>query len=141
MLVRVVVLTAGLLLPRIVAAQSADPEPVDDRYVRVVSHVPPVYPQIAVSARIQGVIVVAVTFDAAGAVTKTTILSGMPLIREAAAASVARWTFAPSRQGRAIVVADFRMTSECADTEPAPAPVLRPPNMITVYACTPIAQP
>ena len=141
MLLKIVLLSVLCLLPRIAAAQVAESEPVDDREVRVLSHVPAIYPQIAQSARIEGVVVVAVSFDEAGKVTKTTVLSGDKLLRDAAVASVARWTFAPSRQGRAIIVSEFRTSGLCDEKHTARPPVFQPPAMATAFACTPIVQP
>jgi TonB family protein len=136
----IIVLAAAWRLAGMGVAGAQTPEPVDDREVKVVAHAPLTYPQIASAARIQGPAVVAVTFDARGTVTDAHALSGMPLLKEAAVDNARRWTFAPSRQRRAVVVYDFQILDSCAVTGQPPPFTVRQ-TIATVSACTPIVQP
>ena len=125
-----------------VGPQSSSPQPasVDDRFVKVVSSVPLDYPPIASAARMQGPVVVAVTWDGGGNVIDASALSGNPLIKEAAVANARRWTFAPSEQRRAVLVYDFQILDSCAISgQPPPFKVRQ--TIATVSACTAIVGP
>jgi TonB family protein len=124
------------------ASQSGNPQPtsVDDRFVKVLTSVPLDYPPIASAARMQGPVVVAVTWDEGGNVTEASALSGHPIIKEAAVANARRWTFGPSEQRRAVLVYDFQILDSCAVSgQPPPFKVRQ--TIATVSACTPIVQP
>jgi protein TonB len=62
-----------------------------------VVHVTPVYPEIARTARVSGIVVVDCTIDPAGNVVDVRVLSGNPLLAPAAVEAVSRWTYTPSR--------------------------------------------
>ncbi len=57
----------------------------------------PVYPALARSARVQGVVIVEATIDESGRVVHARLLRSIPLLDEAALAAVREWTFTPSR--------------------------------------------
>ena len=137
---RMTVLAAAWLLAGMGVAPGQESDSVDDRGVKVVAHVPLRYPQIARAARVEGLAVVAVSFDANGAVTDARVLSGWPILREAAAENVRRWTFAPSGQGRAVVVYDFQLSETCIDDQPPPPFTVRR-TLASVYACAQTVQP
>jgi TonB family protein len=61
-----------------------------------VKDVKPVYPPIAQSARVQGVVIVEAIIDASGKVAASRVLRSIPLLDEAALASVAQWEFTPT---------------------------------------------
>jgi hypothetical protein len=63
---RQTVLASLLLLGPGAIAHAQWPEPVDDSKVTVVQHEAVIYPHIARSARLQGAVVVGVSFDAQG---------------------------------------------------------------------------
>jgi protein TonB len=62
-----------------------------------VHDVAPVYPAIARSARVQGVVIVEAVIDATGRVSGTRLLRSIPLLDEAALAAVRQWVFTPTR--------------------------------------------
>jgi periplasmic protein TonB len=63
---------------------------------RVISRVPPVYPEEARAARISGVVKLQALIDPAGNVVETKILEDLPHgLGEAAAAAVRQWKFEP----------------------------------------------
>lgn len=78
---------------------------------RVLRKVEPLYPAIARVARIQGSVQVQIDISETGAVTNVTLLSGHPLLREAAMRAAKQWLFIPTelneRPVRAIGVLTF----------------------------------
>ena len=75
----------------------------------------PVYPPIAVAARVTGTVLVEVIIDQTGRVTSTTIVKSIPLLDAAAIESVRKWRFEPPRIGgrevrfATTVTFDFRL--------------------------------
>jgi periplasmic protein TonB len=61
-----------------------------------VKHVPPVYPQIAVNARISGRVVIDAVIGVDGIVRDARILSGVPLLNQAALDAVKQWRYTPT---------------------------------------------
>ena len=61
-----------------------------------IRNVPPVYPQIAQSARVQGVVIIEATIDPDGKVTKTRLLRSIPLLDQAALDAVRKWEYEPT---------------------------------------------
>lgn len=59
-------------------------------------YVAPEYPQIAVSARLQGVVIIEATIDARGKVVDAKILRGLPMLDEAALSAVRQWVYTPT---------------------------------------------
>jgi|ERR1700733_10280113 TonB family protein len=53
----------------------------------------PIYPAIAQTAHVAGVVIVRVTLDSEGRVTKADVVSGSALLQRAAVDSVRLWTF------------------------------------------------
>jgi TonB family protein len=66
------------------------------REPRKLRHVNPAYPPDAIQARVQGVVVLECTIDAAGKVTTVRALRGAPLLTEAAVAAVKQWEYTPT---------------------------------------------
>lgn len=63
---------------------------------RVLWKVQPPYPEIARRARIQGSVQVQIDISETGAVTDVTLLSGHPLLRDAALQAAKKWRFIPT---------------------------------------------
>jgi protein TonB len=59
-------------------------------------HVNPVYPPIAQSARVQGVVIVEATIGADGSVQNARVLRSIPLLDAAALDAVKQWQFTPT---------------------------------------------
>ena len=60
-----------------------------------VKHVNPVYPEVAARARVQGNVVVEIQVSTQGRVTDARIVTGIPLLNDAALAAVRQWVYAP----------------------------------------------
>ena len=75
-----------------------DPVPVGGNIrppTRVV-YVEPVYPQIALAARVQGTVILQAVIDEQGSVRELRVLRGYPLLDAAAMQAVAKWQFTPT---------------------------------------------
>jgi|SRR5262249_6357944 len=107
--------------PTPVAKPAATPAP--DKVVRLTSiltqgrvlrRVQPPYPVIAKQAHIQGLVQVQIDISETGAVTNVTLLSGHPLLREAAMQAAKQWQFIPTelngQRVRAIGLLTFNFT-------------------------------
>ena len=62
----------------------------------IIEHTPPVYPDLARRARIQGDVVLHAIIDKDGKVAEVQILSGHPLLVQAAIDAARRWRYAPT---------------------------------------------
>ena len=92
--------TAAVLPP-----PPAPPPPGDREPVRVggeikppakVHHVAPVYPQMAMQARVEGMVIISATISVNGDVIDATVLSAKPLLAQAAVDAVRQWRFTPT---------------------------------------------
>lgn len=61
-----------------------------------ITHVAPVYPELAAQARIQGVVIVECILSPNGRVTDVKVLRGVPLLNQAAVEAVKRWVYTPT---------------------------------------------
>jgi protein TonB len=59
-------------------------------------NIAPVYPEVAKSARIQGVVVLEATIDPSGRVDNVRVLRGIPMLNEAAMDAVKKWVYSPT---------------------------------------------
>ncbi len=66
---------------------------------RKIANVPPVYPELARKARIQGTVTVECTIAPTGRVENATATDGPPLLREAAVEAVQQWRYTPTLMG------------------------------------------
>lgn len=62
-----------------------------------VKYVAPIYPQIALTARREGTVVIDAIIGEDGRVQKATVLQSVPLLDEAALTAVRQWVFTPTR--------------------------------------------
>lgn len=62
---------------------------------RLIRQVDPQYPQSALMARIQGVVIIEAVTDIYGRVSRTRIISGHPLLKNAALEAVSKWIYEP----------------------------------------------
>jgi protein TonB len=58
-------------------------------------HVAPVYPQIAISAGVQGIVILEAVIDERGTVDKVRVLRSHPLLERAAIEAVRQWRYSP----------------------------------------------
>ena len=63
---------------------------------RKVLDVAPVYPDIAMKAGVQGIVIIEATLDARGRVVNATVLRGVPVLDEAALEAVRKWVYTPT---------------------------------------------
>jgi len=68
----------------------------DVREPKKVLDVAPVYPDVAVKAHVEGVVIVEATIDARGRVADAKVLRGLPMLDEAALDAVRRWVYTPT---------------------------------------------
>jgi TonB family protein len=64
---------------------------------RKTRHLNPVYPEVARSARVQGVVILECTISPEGKIVSIRTLRGAPLLTEAAVEAVRQWEYAPTR--------------------------------------------
>ena len=69
---------------------------VDVREPRKVKSVAPVYPDLAVKARIDGFVILEAQIDARGRVAEVNVLRGNPLLIDAAVEAVRQWVYTPT---------------------------------------------
>ncbi len=67
------------------------------REPRKIKHVNPVYPDVALQARVQGVVILEATIGRQGRVTAVRVLRGIPLLDQAAVDAVRQWVYEPTR--------------------------------------------
>jgi protein TonB len=63
---------------------------------RKLTHVDPIYPQIAQAARIEGTVILETVIGVDGRVTSVRVLRSIPLLDQAAMDAVKRWSFTPT---------------------------------------------
>jgi protein TonB len=68
----------------------------DIREPRKLLHVAPVYPDIAMRAGVQGVVIIEATVDTRGRVVDATVLRSVPVLDEAALEAVRKWVYTPT---------------------------------------------
>ena len=128
----------GVVVSVGVGAQQNDTLSVKDTQIVSVGRLR--YPSIAVSARVQGTVVVTGVLDDRGAVTEAVALSGskgvQSLLMPYAVDSVRTWTFTPNAQKRFVVVLDFRLEGGCR--APGEAQVRLLANLVRVTSCAPV---
>jgi protein TonB len=68
-------------------------------------YVPPVYPSLAQTARVEGEVVLEATIDETGAVRDVIVRTSVPLLDRAAIDAVSKWRYSPTRlNGQAVPV-------------------------------------
>src|SRR5262249_52476113 len=80
------------------------PEPTPKPQVKYVA---PVYPQIAKLARVQGTVRIAIRVDADGKVQIVKVISGNPILVQAAIEAVQQWQYAPGNARETTVEVPF----------------------------------
>ncbi|UCE21282.1 MAG: energy transducer TonB, partial [Candidatus Aminicenantes bacterium] len=62
---------------------------------RLLREVPPIYPEIARQARVEGIVIVEATTDIYGRVQNVKVLKSIPLLDQAATDAVRQWVYEP----------------------------------------------
>jgi periplasmic protein TonB len=90
----------GVFVEPVRPAVVAPPEPVrlhkGIQAPQKIDDVTPVYPAIARSARVQGVVILEAVIDARGSVSSVQVLRSIPLLDQAAIDAVRRWRYTPA---------------------------------------------
>jgi protein TonB len=68
----------------------------DIKEPKKIRHVAPVYPEIALQSKVQGVVIIEALIDGAGYVVDANILRSVPLLDQAALDAVRQWQFTPT---------------------------------------------
>jgi protein TonB len=68
----------------------------DVREPKRISAVQPVYPELAVRARLQGTVVVEATLNERGRVVNVSLVQGSPMLTESALEAVSKWVYSPT---------------------------------------------
>jgi len=91
-------LVAGLLMPAVSAATPQAPVRVggDIKEPRKLTHVDPIYPEIAKQAKVQGAVIMEATIGTDGRVTDVRLLRSNALFDQAAVAAVRQWKYEPT---------------------------------------------
>jgi len=86
------------LTPPPVRQRPKDPVPVGGniRPPTRIAYVAPVYPQLALAARVEGTVILQAVIDEKGRVRELRVLRGHPLLDDAAMQAVERWQFTPT---------------------------------------------
>ena len=99
-------LVPGIESSNLVAPAPTKPDVVQGGHVqlpRLISSVPPVYPQLAAASHVEGEVKIQAEINASGKVTSTKVVSGPILLRSAAANAVRQWKYSPAMlDGKAI---------------------------------------
>jgi protein TonB len=77
---------------------------------KIVARPQPVYPPLAKQARIQGNVVLHAIIDKDGTVTQLEVISGHPLLVQAALAAVKQWRYQPTQLNGEPVEVDTQIT-------------------------------
>ena len=77
----------------------------------------PIYPDLAFSARITGIVVLEVSVDSNGKVVDSRPLTELPLVTAAAVAHSRTWRFRPSDRRRGIIVYEFAQDKRSCGTD------------------------
>ena len=63
---------------------------------RKVRNIPPVYPEVAKHARVQGTVILEATISPQGRVADVKVLRGIPMLDDSAMSAVRQWTYTPT---------------------------------------------
>ena len=113
--------------------------PIIDTEVKLVDFEDLIYPMVARTAHIQGVVVVRVTLDNQGKVVDAMPISGPPVLVFEASANAKKWRFQPNARKAAVIVYNFRLTDAISKSGCSQF-MLLPPNFATITSCVPKIQ-
>jgi protein TonB len=85
-----------------------------------ITDVKPVYPPIAQSAKISGIVIIEATIDETGRVTNARVLRSVPLLDDAALAAVRQWEFTPTLLNGVPTPIGMSVTVNFTLSDPAP---------------------
>jgi protein TonB len=68
----------------------------DVREPRKIQDVTPVYPDLALRAHVEGIVIIEATIDTRGRVIDAKVLRGVPVLDDAALEAVRKWVYTPT---------------------------------------------
>lgn len=92
---RTAILLAILLIPIVAFSDTVRRVSPEEATSHLTDRVAPVYPQMAVVANIQGTVVLRITIAESGTVTGVNVVSGHPILIQAAIDAVKKWRYKP----------------------------------------------
>jgi TonB family protein len=98
---------------------------------RKIKHVSPVYPELAVQSKVQGIVILEATIGTDGTVTNVGVIRPVALLTEAAEAAVLQWEFTPTELNGVRVPVIMTVTVNFtldADGNPMAMPAPVPPT-------------
>ncbi len=122
---------AFLISPHYLAAQ--DDAPIDDKDIKIVHFEELNYPPLARAARIEGAVVIRVSFDDRGNVVKAVAISGKEPLIDYCLANAKKWKFEPNARKMAVLV--YHFTLPPAVCGPDFSFFMLEGNLVTITAC------
>ena len=102
--------------PATVGAAKATPKRGSER--RIVSKVNPAYPPQAKKDKVEGIVLLDVTIEKSGEVSKVKVVKGPEALREAAAAAVRQWRYEPADVGPTLMTITVRFMLDKGQDKP-----------------------
>jgi TonB family protein len=104
---------------------------------RKIRDVRPVYPDLALSARVAGVVILEANIGTDGYVTDARVLRGVPLLNDAALDAVKQWQYEPTLLNGTAVPVIMTVTVNFTPSEPASGAAGPPPGNADPYLVAP----
>ena len=128
-------LSGALSLAAWSGVQAQQDDVVLDEDVRVVHFEDLYYPIGLRSARVQGVVVVAVKLDERGDVASASAVSGPSKLITYAVANAQKWKFEPNRQRKAVIVYEFHIDAGTCHDSTRSLFLLKHNNFASIKSC------
>ncbi len=114
----------------------------NDKDIKVIDYADLRYPGVAITAHVEGVVVVRVTLDKNGNVSEANALSGADILVKSSLENARKWRFEPNPENAAIIIYNFRLRGACHQSGVASQMIFYPPNFAEITACpTPVQWP
>jgi TonB family protein len=121
-----------------VFAQSQKDRTIYDKEISVLDYEDLVFPAIAATAHVEGVVVVRIELDDNGKVLDAEALSGPDLLVHQTVENARKWRFKPNPKHAAIIVYNFRIEGVCHSVRQGSSfsqMIFYPPNFAAITAC------
>jgi hypothetical protein len=128
----------GFIAPTRALAQQA--RAINDRDINVMDYEDLEFPAIAVTAHVEGAVVVRLKLDDQGKVLGAEALSGPSLLTHQSVENAKKWRFRPNSEKAAIIVYNFRIEGACHPVRQggsASQMIFYPPNFAAITVCPP----
>jgi TonB family protein len=119
-------------------AQSQQDRTIYDKDISVIDYEDLEFPQLAVTARVEGVVVVRLKLDDDGKVLDAEALSGPSLLIHQSVENARKWRFKPNSKHAVIIVYNFRIEGACHSIRQggsASRMIFYPPNFAAITVC------